>query len=259
MSSKRCLLIFLLCVLTTVHLPASSALANVAASQFDFDGTVGFFAKNLKTGQTIAWNQHLVFPTASTSKLAVALATYKYLYPYADQTTKDRYDEDIDLMMRISDNEAFYELLDEIDNRSCQPLTRLVADLKLSQTKIHSPEAKIQYQYSSVTTPYEMAALFEHIYQDTFLSREKSETMKIALANTIFNDEIPRFLPGTVMHKVGELDNTLCDVGVVDDGESQILISIYTQTDQGPDYASDYIATLASWLYNDLHSKKACC
>ncbi|MDT8900312.1 serine hydrolase [Anaeroselena agilis] len=225
----------------------------------DFDGTVGFFAKNLKTGQTIGYNQTLIFPTASTSKLAVALATYKYLYPYADAAAKNRYDEAIDRMMRISDNESFYELLDEIDARSCQPLSRLVTDLGLMQTKIHNSESFQQYQYSSVTTPYEMAALFERIYRDTFLDREKSETLKIALANTIFNDELPRFLPGTVMHKIGELDDILCDVGVVDDGESQILISIYTRTDQGSDYASDFIASLAARLYNDLRSGKPCC
>jgi beta-lactamase class A len=60
------------------------------------------------------------------------------------------------------------------------------------------------------------------------------------------------------MHKVGELDDILCDVGVVDDGKNQIVISIYTQTDQGAEYASDFIATLAARLYNDLRSERTC-
>ena len=253
-SYKRHIAYFLL-MFWAIFLFPLSAMAN-NTPPLRFEGTFGFFAKNLRTGQTISWNENVIFPTASTSKLAVALATYKYMYPNADAVAQERYDEDIDLMMRLSDNDAFYELLDEMDTRPCQPLVRVVDDLGLSQTKIHSLEAREQYHYSSVTTPYEMAALFERIYWGTFLDREKSEALKTALANTIFHDEIPRLLPGTVMHKVGELDDILCDVGVVDDGENQILISIYTKTDQGADYASDFIASLAARLYNDLRAEK---
>lgn len=223
-----------------------------AAPYVDFTGTVGFFAKNLHSGQTIAYNYNRIFPTASTSKLAVALATYKYLYPDADLDTRIRYDENINLMIRYSDNDAFYQLLDEMEDRTCQPLSRLVNDLQLSLTKIHSPEARSFYQYSSVTSPYEMGLLFERIFRDNFIDKDKSEILKKELASTIYNDELPRLLPGKTMHKVGELDDILCDVGVVDDGNSQILISIYTQTDQGTDYASDFIAELAAKLYNDL-------
>lgn len=151
-----------------------------------FDGYVGIYAKNLRTGQTIELNQDEVFPTASTSKLAVALAVYKYLYPLA---------------------------------------------------------------------PAEVKA--EYAFRDTYLDPQKSATLKEALANTIFRDELPRYLPGTVMHKIGQLDDILCDVGIVDDGEDQVLISIYTRTDRSEDYASDYIAKTASTLYTALKSPAA--
>lgn len=45
-----------------------------------FNGEAGLFAKNLQNGKTIAVNENKIFPTASTHKLVVALATYKYLY-----------------------------------------------------------------------------------------------------------------------------------------------------------------------------------
>jgi len=247
-----------LVALLIVILPAYAEAKPIDAEIRDFDGSVGIFAKNLKSGKIVAYNQDVIFPSASTSKLAVALAVYKYLYPYADTVTQERYDEDIDFMVRTSDNETFYELLDEIDYITYPPLDRLVTDLELKQTKIHSSEAYNQYQYSSITTPYEMAVLFERIYRDTFLNYEKSEFLKTALGNTIFHSEIPRFLPGIVMHKVGGLDDILCDVGIVDDGKDQILISIYTKTDRGEEYASDFIASLAARLYNELRSEKAC-
>jgi hypothetical protein len=59
----------------------------------NFDGTIGFYAKNLKTGQTISFQDNRVFPTASTSKLIVALAVYKYIYPLASDDQKRLYDD----------------------------------------------------------------------------------------------------------------------------------------------------------------------
>jgi beta-lactamase class A len=225
----------------------------------NFDGYVGVFAKNLRTGQTIEFNQDDVFPTASTSKLVVALAVYKYLYPASPAEVKVQYAEAIDLMIRFSDNQSFYDLLDEIDQLRFNPLTAVVRDLSLYRTKIHSREAYQVYSYSSVTTSYEMAILFESIYRESYLAPEQSATLKEALANTIFRDELPRYLPGTVMHKIGQLDDILCDVGIVDDGVDQILISIYTRTDRCEDYASNYIANTAAALYTALKSAKSCC
>lgn len=245
------LLVFMFLGNSLVQAPAHSG---GGADLGNFDGYVGIYAKNLRTGQTIGFNQDNVFPTASTSKLAVALAVYKYLYPAAPAEVKAEYTADIDLMMRVSDNQSFYDLLGEIDQLSFNPLNAVVQDLSLHRTKIHSSEARRIYGYSSVTTPYEMAIVFESIFRDSYLDPQKSATLKEALANTIFHDELPRFLPGTVMHKIGQLDDILCDVGIVDDGEDQILISIYTRTDRGEDYASDYIANTAAALYTALKS-----
>lgn len=219
-----------------------------------FAGHAGYFAKNLRTGQTLAFNQDDVFPTASTSKLVVALAVYKYLYPAAPTEMQADYTDSIGRMMRVSDNQSFWGLLDEIDQLSFNPLKAVIQDLSLQRTIIHSPEARDVYGYSSVTTPYEMATLFESIFKDSYLDYQKSATLKEELANTIFQDELPRFLPGKVMHKIGQLDDILCDVGIVDDGADQILISIYTRTDRSDEYASDYIAELANTLYNTLKS-----
>lgn len=208
-----------------------------------FDGRPGLFAKNLRTGQTISYQPDDIFPTASTHKLVVALAVYKYLYADASQEKKKQYDRHIKDMMVISDNPAFYALLREIEKTRPTALTQVLTDLGLVKTRIHSKEAFQQYGYHSVTTPQEMAAVLETIYQETYLGQPYSAILKEELAHTIYLDEIPRKLQQhQVLHKVGSLPGVLCDVGLVDNGKDQILISVYSTTKRSEVYASNFLA-----------------
>lgn len=220
-----------------------------------FDGEAGVYAKNLKDGKTIAVNENHVFPTASTHKLIVALATYKYLYPESTPDKKKQYDIYIKNMMQVSDNPSFYRMVRELDSRKPTALTQVLNDLQLKSTWIYSDEAFRKYGYHSVTTPFEMAEVFEAIYREQYLGREMSTILKEELVKTIFQDEIPRFMQrNKVMHKVGSLPGMLCDVGIIDDGRDQILISIYTTSIQSENAASLYIADTSAKLYNALRS-----
>ncbi|MBC8015076.1 MAG: serine hydrolase [Sporomusaceae bacterium] len=221
-----------------------------------FNGKIGLYARNLKTNQTLYFNQDVIFPTASTHKLVVAIAIYKYLYAEATLTEKRRYDENIKNMIVISDNPAFYELLDEIELKKPDALTRVLSDLKLVHTRIHSREAFMKYGYHSVTTPYEMSLIFEIIYHEIYLGKEFSAILKEELGNSIFKEEIPRFMQGKkVLHKVGELPGVQCDVGVIDDGQNLILISVYTTTKEPPPYASNFIAEISAEAYKILKTR----
>lgn len=252
---KKIIAIVAICASLSANVLAASSLEREIKSDLNgFNGRVGVFAKNLNTGKTIEFNQDTVFPTASTSKLVVALATYKYLYPQAGIDKTNQYDQDIKLMMTVSDNGAFQELLDEMDANRKDVLSRVVKDLSLRQTQIHSDDAFNKYRYHSVTTPYEMSKVFESIYKNKYLDKNKSEKMKSELANSIFHDEIPRYMLTPVFHKVGELDEVLCDVGVVQDGHDPILISFYT-TASDHEYSSNFIATESAKLYNALRKK----
>jgi len=97
MSKKIIVVLVLLSIFTTTALAASPLDREIKGDLNGFNGKVGVFAKNLKTGKTIEFNQDVVFPTASTSKLVVALATYKYLYPKAGIDKTNEYDQDIKL------------------------------------------------------------------------------------------------------------------------------------------------------------------
>ncbi len=221
-----------------------------------FDGQAGVFAKNLGDGRTVEVNADRVFPTASTHKLVVALAVYRYLYADVSAAQKREYDRSIKAMMVTSDNPAFFRLLDEIAARRPDALTRVLADLGLTRTRIHSGEAFRRYGYHSVTTPREMAAVMEAIYEERYLGKELSAILKEELANTIFREEIPRFMQRSrVMHKVGALPGLLCDVGIVDDGRDRILISVFATSRRPETYASNFIAHVSAAAYNALRTK----
>lgn len=251
---KKIAIVFLLFMLNAALCSAASK-NDINLCINNFDGNVGIYAQNLKTGKTFGYNRDVVFPTASTSKLVVALATYRYLYPKASAEEREKYDNYIKDMMITSDNDAFICLLSELGENDSNLLKKVIKDLKLSKTLIHSEEAFRKYDYHSVTTPYEMAKIMMTINNEKYLGRIKSRIMKDELANTIYNEEMPRFMLTKVMHKVGELDDVLCDVGIVDDGRDKILISIYTVTDRPVDYASDFIADMSALLYNYLRRK----
>jgi beta-lactamase class A len=235
--------------------PAGKLTAELQSDFARFDGKAGVYAKNLATGKTFAHNQDTVFPTASTHKLVVALATYKYLYGNASPAKQKQYDQNIKKMITVSDNPAFYEMLQEIETHHPDALTKVLADLKLVHTRIHSKEAFEKYNYHSVTTPYEMAVVFETIYNEQYLGHEKSAYLKHNLARTIFKEEIPRFMQTTVMHKTGELPGILTDVGIIDDGKNKILISAYTTPRKGSQQGSNFIANTSSKIYNLLREK----
>ncbi|CQR74897.1 hypothetical protein SpAn4DRAFT_4254 [Sporomusa ovata] len=163
----------LIITLSVVTASASPALEREITSDLkQFDGQVGVFAKNLKTGKTIKYNQDTVFPAASTSKLIVALATYKFLYPKAPPYKQNEYDQDIDMMIKVSDNNTFAALLNEFDATKKDGFDKVERDLRLRKTEIHDEQAFKKYSYHSVTTPYEMSKVLESIYREKYIDKK---------------------------------------------------------------------------------------
>lgn len=235
---------------------APSPPAEIRGDLSRFDGSAGIYAVNLKTGRSFTYNENMIFPTASTSKLIVTLAVYKYLYNTASQDKKSLYETDVSAMIKVSDNDSFYELLDELAANRPAGLKSVIADLGLKKTFIHDDEAYKRYNYHSVTTPLEMAKVFQAIYDERYLGAKRSAQLKSQLAETIFQDEIPRYTKHKVMHKIGQLDDILCDVGVIDDGREPVLISFYTKTAAPESYASDFIAATTGKIYNFLRDSQ---
>ena len=219
-----------------------------------FFGDVGYYAKNLKTGQVLMYRPDNIFAAASTIKVPVSIVVYRHFYKQADPALRAVYDTGVELMMTISENDYFAEFLDEIEDSIGPAVIREhFSRLGMQHTTIRDAQAREAFGYSNVTTARDMALIFEQLYRGNLLGPEKTKLMLDAMANSIFPDEMARHLQSRkVIHKIGELDDVLADVGVVEGPGGPILISIFTETPQEGDYASDFIAALSACLYSRL-------
>lgn len=219
-----------------------------------FNGAVGLYAKNLKTGQVITMNPDKIFAAASTIKVPVSIVVYTSFYDQADFFEQLFYDTGVGLMMTVSDNSYFAVFLDEIEvNLGPIKIRELFSQLGMTRTTIRDPQARNNFGYSNVTTAKDMALIFEHLYRGKLISPEKTNFMLDAMAHSIFPDEMARYMQDRrVIHKIGELDDVLADVGIVEGSGGPVLISIFTETPMDAEYASDYIAAASACLYTTL-------
>ena len=219
-----------------------------------FHGAVGIYAKNLKTGQVLSLNPDDIFAAASTIKVPVSIIVYRHFYKQADPAMQKVYDTGVELMMTVSDNDYFAEFLDEIEeNIGAEVIREHFSRLGMKNTTIRDSQARNVFGYSNVTTAQDMAIIFEQLYLGKLISPEKTDFMLDAMAHSIFPDEMSRYMQQRkVIHKIGELDDILADVGVIESPNGPILISIFTETPQIGDYASDYIAAMSACLYSRL-------
>jgi len=244
---------------TTATISASAAMSQEACSMAsEFTGLVGIFAKNLRTGQVVTMNADQVFAAASTIKIPVSIVVYRHFYKEADVGQRQVYDDGVELMMTVSDNEYFADFLDEIEARiGADTIRQHLSQLGMSNTRIRDIQSRQTYGYSNVTTARDMGLIFELLYQGKMLSPEKTSLMTEALSHTIFRDELPRYMQERrVLHKIGELDDVLADVGIVEGATGPVLISVFTETPRESEYASDHIAALSACLYSRLSGEK---
>ena len=244
--------------------PVNSSVSAVLPPQTDclmtnrFQGAVGLYAKNLQTGQVLTLNPDEIFAAASTIKVPVSIVVYRHFYDRANVDTKSVYDTGVELMMTISDNDYFADFLDEIEETiGPENIRRHFATLGITHTTIRDPKARNAFGYSNVTTARDMGLVFEQFYRGNLINKEKTDFMKNALAHTVFQDEMPRYMQDRrVLHKIGELDDVLADVGIVEGKSGPVLISIFTETSLDIDYASDYIAAMSACVYSRLAGEK---
>ena len=196
-----------------------------------FGGRIGFMAKNLDTGETLAYRAEEKFPTASTIKLPVMVeyfyqaaegkvsATQKILLPdslkvggsglfqYFQGTTEQQLLDAVLLMIVISDNSATNMVVDALGrtlpeklnavNGRMQSLglqnTRLRNRLMAWKTKTDSAES-IRYGVG-VSTAADMVLLLEKMYRGQLVDSSASKKMTEILSRQFYNDLLPRYLP----------------------------------------------------------------
>lgn len=103
----------------------------------------------------------------------------------------------------------------------------------------------------NITTPRDIATLFQMLVNGTVVSADASSEMLDLLAKQQINDRLPAGLPaGTrVAHKTGDLDNSVHDAGVIYAPKGPIVVAVLSdQVDNRQDVV-DFIQRVAQLAY----------
>ncbi|MCI6736747.1 MAG: class A beta-lactamase-related serine hydrolase [Intestinibacter sp.] len=208
------------------------------------NGKVGFYYKNLVTGEVISYNEKEPMLAASLIKLTVLGEVFREIengeiseqevfttrdeekvpscgaLNYMDEglnvTLKDLYT----LMIILSDNYATNILIDrcKIENINDFIKENGLKNTVLKRKMFDSVGASKGLE--NYTSAEDMALLLEKIYNGTLVSKEASAKMLEVLKNQRLNGKISFFLSSgenkvQIAHKTGEDTNITHDVGIV--------------------------------------------
>ena len=208
------------------------------------DGKVGFYYKNLVTGEVVKYNEKEPMLAASLIKLTVLGEVFRGIengeisenevfttrdedkvpscgaLNYMDQGLKVTLKDLYTLMIILSDNYATNILIDrcKIENINDFIKENGLKNTVLKRKMFDSVGASNGLE--NYTSAEDMALLLEKIYNGTLVSKKASAKMLEVLKNQRLNGKIPFFLSSgenkvQIAHKTGEDTNITHDVGIV--------------------------------------------
>lgn len=203
-------------------------------------GTLAFVVKSMRTEEIIQYNSDVVFPSASMIKVPIMYEvvrqveagqlSFEQLLPIPPS---DRVDggvlqemrpelrmslkDLVTLMIVLSDNTATNTIIDFI-GMDC--VNQTMADLGLTDTllqrKMMDFEAALLGR-ENLTSPADMALLYEIIYTGSELGEQADEIMLHILKKQQIRDKLPFYWPEEVpiAHKTGSLPEVEHDGGIL--------------------------------------------
>jgi beta-lactamase class A len=231
-----------------------------------FNGDIGVYIKNLRTGKTVSINADTVFPTASIVKVPIMIGvvnklftgelrydsafTYKdsLLYAGEDLLGSFKSDEKIALkkllllMLTTSDNTASL-WLQSIAGTGTR-INELMDSLGFINTRVNSRtpgrEAfRAKYQWGQ-TTPFEMGTLLEKIYKNEIYSAALCDRMMRMLGRNFWDEDeaisqIPPYIE--VFSKNGCVNAVRSEVMIVNAPRNPYVFSIFTKNNKDISWA----------------------
>lgn len=233
-----------------------------------FQGDIGVYVKNLRTGKTVAINADTIFPTASIVKVPImtgiiykmhtgelkydSLFTYKdsLLYEGEDILGSFKSGEKIALkkllmlMLTTSDNTASLWLQSIAGGGS--RINQVLDSLGFKDTRVNSRTAgreanRAKYQWGQ-TTPREMGTLFEKIYNKEVFSAKASERMMRILGRNFWDeDEAISQIPPTieVFSKNGCVNASRSEAMIVNAPHNPYVFCIFTKNNKDTQWTHD--------------------
>lgn len=226
-----------------------------------FNGDIGIYVKNLRTGKTVSINADTVFPTASIVKVPILVGimdkinkgelkydsslTYKdsLLYAGSDILGSFKTNEKIALkkvimlMLTTSDNTASL-WLQSIAGTGIR-INEIMEQLGFKDTRVNSRtpgrEAnRTQYGWGQ-TTPAEMGILFEKIYRNEVFSPSACERMMRCLGRNYWDEqEAISVIPPTieVFSKNGCVNASRSEAMIVNSPHNPYVFCIFTRNNK---------------------------
>lgn len=214
---------------------------NILKQLKNMTGKVGFYYKNLTTGETITYQENMLLQAASVIKIPILIEAFTrieagsihktdiftinkedklpscgaltYMHDGLQVTLEDLYT----LMIILSDNTATNLLIKYLGMEEINNTMRKLGctHIKLNRYLFDSEKAALGIEnYISAS---DIAGLLEKMYQGELVSKEASAQMLRILKNQRLNGKIPFFIHGKadIAHKTGEDDGITHDVGIV--------------------------------------------
>ena len=226
-----------------------------------FNGDIGIYVKNLRTGKTVSINADTIFPTASIVKVLILLGimdkinkgelkydstlTYKdsLLYEGTDILGSFKSDEKIllkkviMLMLTTSDNTASL-WLQSIAGTGTR-INEILDSTGLKNTRVNSrtpgrEDNRTLYGWGQ-TTPAEMGTIFEKIYHNELFSATACERMMRCLGRNYWDeDEAISQIPPTieVFSKNGCVNASRSEVLLVNAPNNPYIFCIFTKNNK---------------------------
>ena len=233
-----------------------------------FNGDIGIYVKNLRTGKTVLINADTVFPTASIVKVPILLGimdkiqkgelaydstlVYKdsLLYEGEDILGSFKNDEKIllkkvmMLMLTTSDNTASL-WLQSLAGKGTR-INEILDSLGLTYTRVNSrtpgrENNRTQYGWGQ-TTPKEMGIIFEKIYRNEIFSAAACDRMMRSLGRNYWDlneaiSQIPPYIE--VFSKNGCVNAVRSEVLLVNAPHNPYIICIFTKNNKDTQWTHD--------------------
>jgi beta-lactamase class A len=226
-----------------------------------FNGDIGIYVKNIRTGKLVSINADTVFPTASIVKVPILIGVldkiqkgelgydstvvYKdsLLYEGSDILGSFKNDEKIllkkvmMLMLTTSDNTASL-WLQSLAGKGTR-INEILDSLGLVYTRVNSrtpgrENNRTQYGWGQ-TTPKEMGTLFEKIYRNEIFSAAACDRMMRSLGRNFWDideaiSQIPPYIE--VLSKNGCVNASRSEVLLVNAPHNPYIFCIFTKNNK---------------------------